>query len=56
MYFVPSSIGEYGLLSPAIERAVNALRFVAQHVKNEDNFDEVDFVTSLTIVRFSESN
>lgn len=29
------------LVSPAIERAVNALKFVAQHVKNEDNFEGV---------------
>lgn len=26
-------------LNPAIERATNALKFVAQHVKNEDNFN-----------------
>ena len=28
-------------ISPTIERAVNALKFVAQHVKNEDNFEGV---------------
>jgi len=27
-------------VSPAAERAVNAVKFVAQHVKNEDNFEE----------------
>ena len=26
-------------MNPAIERATNALKFVAQHVKNEDNFN-----------------
>ena len=26
-------------MDPAIERATNALKFVAQHVKNEDNFN-----------------
>ena len=25
--------------NPAVERAMNALKFVAQHVKNEDNFN-----------------
>ena len=28
-------------MNPAIEKAVNALKFVAQHVKNEDNFNSV---------------
>jgi hypothetical protein len=27
--------------NPAVERAINALKFVAQHVRNEDNFEEV---------------
>ena len=27
--------------NPAVERAMNALKFVAQHVKNEDNFEGV---------------
>ena len=27
--------------NPAIERATNALKFVAQHVKNEDSFNSV---------------
>ncbi|QQP40019.1 Nicotinic acetylcholine receptor alpha 1 subunit, partial [Caligus rogercresseyi] len=26
-------------LNPALEKAMNALKFVAQHVKNEDNFE-----------------
>jgi nicotinic acetylcholine receptor len=26
-------------LNPAVERAMNALKFVAQHVKNEDKFE-----------------
>jgi hypothetical protein len=26
-------------MNPAIEKAMNALKFVAQHVKNEDNFN-----------------
>ena len=30
---------ERELMNPAIERATNALKFVAQHVKNEDNFN-----------------
>ena len=28
-------------MNPAIEKAMNALKFVAQHVKNEDNFNSV---------------
>ena len=28
-------------LNPALEKAMNALKFVAQHVKNEDNFNSV---------------
>ena len=28
-------------MNPAIERATNALKFVAQHVKNQDNFNSV---------------
>lgn len=28
-------------INPAIERATNALKFVAQHVKNEDSFNSV---------------
>ncbi len=32
-------------VSPAIEKAVNALKFVAQHVKNEDNFEGVSCCT-----------
>lgn len=27
------------VVNPAIEKAMNALKFVAQHVKNEDNFE-----------------
>ena len=34
-------------ISPAIERAMNALKFVAQHVRNEDNFDGVSTIISL---------
>ena len=30
-------------LNPAVERAMNALKFVAQHVKNEDKFESVRF-------------
>ena len=30
--------------NPAVERAMNALKFVAQHVKNEDNFEGVSDV------------
>eukprot|EP00095_Tigriopus_kingsejongensis_P011514 maker-scaffold33_size549341-snap-gene-0.15 protein:Tk11514 transcript:maker-scaffold33_size549341-snap-gene-0.15-mRNA-1 annotation:"nicotinic acetylcholine receptor subunit alpha1" len=30
---------EPSTLNPAVERAMNALKFVAQHVKNEDNFE-----------------
>ena len=28
-------------VNPAIEKAMNALKFVAQHVKNQDNFNSV---------------
>ena len=35
-------------INPAIERATNALKFVAQHVKNEDSFNSV----SATILMF----
>lgn len=28
-------------MSPELEKAMNALKFVAQHVKNEDKFNNV---------------
>ena len=31
-------------MNPAMERAMNALKFVAQHVKNEDKFESVSGV------------
>ena len=31
-------------MNPAIERATNALKFVAQHVKNEDSFNSVSTI------------
>lgn len=34
-----SPVEEHNSLNPAVERAMNALKFVAQHVKNEDNFE-----------------
>jgi hypothetical protein len=36
-------VDEVRELNPAMERAMNALKFVAQHVKNEDKFDSVSF-------------
>ena len=30
-------------VNPAIEKAMNALKFVAQHVKNQDNFNSVSW-------------
>ena len=38
---------EVRVMNPAMERAMNALKFVAQHVKNEDKFESVscDFGT-----------
>jgi len=40
-------------LNPAVERAMNALKFVAQHVRNEDKFESVShsnvrFVTEVS--------
>ncbi|TRY66949.1 hypothetical protein TCAL_04353 [Tigriopus californicus] len=37
--FYRSPLEEHSSLNPAVERAMNALKFVAQHVKNEDNFE-----------------
>ena len=31
-------------VNPAIEKAMNALKFVAQHVKNQDNFNSVSYI------------
>ena len=38
---VPEDTDPAAPFNPAIERAINAIKFVAQHVKNEDNFEGV---------------
>ena len=49
---------EVRVMNPAMERAMNALKFVAQHVKNEDKFESVscDFGTFQFVPRNLDQN